>query len=373
LEYGEYSVCDQDIPSVLTYLWISAQGINDPWPDGLTLKRTIDAFTARLRVLGINAADCLAGQHIYVSPGNQEAAIDQAIHQFCHSTVRAPPKLILVIIAGIDTVFYNRIKYICDVKEEFLNVCVLAPKFANANSQYFSNVALKINLRLGGRNQSLDNSKLGIIAQGKTMIVGIDVTHPSPGSTSNAPSVASIVASVDQWLGQWPGDLRIQTGRQEMVADIEGLFKSRLHLWCSKQVVYPETSSSTVTGSQKANTTQFSTLNFLPSESLQRTLLGHLDQTRPPQGHNGHCRQAPQHALLLVQKQTTSTTPATHKTAQSLTAASPNPETETSTYRPTPRSKEPPVPHTSTSSTTRYSRRRSRRPRSPTRPTCSRT
>jgi hypothetical protein len=66
------------------------------------------------------------------------------------------------------------------------------------------------------------------------MVVGIDVTHPSPGSASKAPSVAGIVASVDQWLGQWPADLQIQRARQEMVSGLDGLLKSRLRLWAKK-------------------------------------------------------------------------------------------------------------------------------------------
>ncbi|KAK2924445.1 Piwi domain [Fusarium oxysporum f. sp. vasinfectum] len=42
------------------------------------------------------------------------------------------------------------------------------------------------------------------------MVVGIDVTHPSPGSSSNAPSVSAMVASIDNSLGQWPATLRIR-------------------------------------------------------------------------------------------------------------------------------------------------------------------
>lgn len=49
------------------------------------------------------------------------------------------------------------------------------------------------------------------------MMVGIDVTHPSPGSTSGAPSVAAMVASVNKRLGQWPVILSIQKeARAEM-------------------------------------------------------------------------------------------------------------------------------------------------------------
>jgi len=122
------------------------------------------------------------------------------------------------------------------------NICVVGSKFAKEkNDQYFANVALKFNLKLGGRNQFLDKDKLGIIQDGKTMIVGIDVTHPSPGSAPNAPSVAGIVASIDQWLAQWPADLRIQTARQEMVASLGDMLKSRLHLWTkNNKGTYPE-------------------------------------------------------------------------------------------------------------------------------------
>jgi hypothetical protein len=109
------------------------------------------------------------------------------------------------------------------------------------NDQFFANVALKFNLKLGGRNQYLDNTKIGIIAEGKTMVVGIDVTHPTPDSASNAPSMAGIVASVDQWLGQWPADLQIQTARQEMVSGLDSMLNSRLRLWATKNKgAYPE-------------------------------------------------------------------------------------------------------------------------------------
>lgn len=221
-----------------TYLWISVQGSNDPWHDDGALKGTLDAFTATLRNVGINATNCIRGMHITVN-GDPEAAIDNAIRRFSSTPGIQPPKLVLVILPSADSTIYNRVKYACDVKGGIVNVCVVASKFSRANPQYYANVALKVNLKLGGRNQFLDTSKLGIIAENKTMVVGIDVTHPAPGSSARSPSVASIVASVDQWLAQWPAELRIQTGRQEMVADLEGLFKSRLRLWKAKHNVYP--------------------------------------------------------------------------------------------------------------------------------------
>jgi len=104
-------------------------------------------------------------------------------------------------------------------------------EFAEAKPQYFGNVALKFNLKLGGINLLVDPKGLGIINEDKTIVVGIDVTHPSPGSASNAPSVAAMVASVDKFLGQWPADLRVQESRKEMVSELDSMLKSRLRLW----------------------------------------------------------------------------------------------------------------------------------------------
>jgi hypothetical protein len=72
------------------------------------------------------------------------------------------------------------------------------------------------------------------------MVVGLDVTHPSPGSKEGAPRAAGIVASVDKFLGQWPGAFSLQEGRKEMVSALESLFLSRLKLWEKRNRQLPE-------------------------------------------------------------------------------------------------------------------------------------
>ena len=63
------------------------------------------------------------------------------------------------------------------------------------------------------------------------MVVGIDVTHRSPGSREAAPSVASVVASIDEKYGQWPASVRCQESRKEMVSELEEMIVERLRLW----------------------------------------------------------------------------------------------------------------------------------------------
>ncbi|KAL3462797.1 ribonuclease H-like domain-containing protein [Aspergillus heterothallicus] len=208
-----------------TFLWLTYPGGRDPWRDNGALKPTIDAFRKTLSEIGIAIANCNVGQHIVANDVDRD--IDAADHAFISNP--KPPLFLLVILPAADTAIYNKVKYVCDVKEGVRNVCVVANKFAKPyNGQYFANVALKFNLKVGGRNQHLDGAKLGIVAEGKTMIVRLDVTHPSPGSTKNAPSVAGIVASVDTSLGQWPADLRIQTPREEMKGSATWCFEKEL-------------------------------------------------------------------------------------------------------------------------------------------------
>jgi eukaryotic translation initiation factor 2C len=229
-----------------TYLYLPSQRQPNAWNNDQELNATLDAFQSKLRQLGIQVSSYTPGLRVGLPDSdknsNHDELIDNTIHKFTVHPTRPPPSLLFVILPYVDDPIYNRIKWLCDVKYGLRNICVLGSKFAKErNDQYFANVALKVNLKFGGRNQSLEPSKIGIIAEGKTMVVGMDVTHPSPGSSSQAPSVASIVASVDQWLGQWPADLRIQKSRQEMVADLDGMLKSRLRLWAMKnQKRYPE-------------------------------------------------------------------------------------------------------------------------------------
>lgn len=72
------------------------------------------------------------------------------------------------------------------------------------------------------------------------MIVGIDVTHPAPKSMMGTPSIAGVVASVDGMFGQWPGSIRCQKSRQEMVEDLDIMMKERLNLWREKNGRLPE-------------------------------------------------------------------------------------------------------------------------------------
>ncbi|KAL8782395.1 MAG: hypothetical protein Q9213_005398 [Squamulea squamosa] len=174
-------------------------------------------------------------------PTGGRIAIDSPNDPKLEKTIREiKTQVCLILLPGNDKALYDRIKYIADIKVGLHTVCVVEEKFANPRPDYMANVALKFNLKLGGNNQKVDYAKLDLLWEGQTMIVGIDVTHPSPGSTDMAPSVAGMVASVDRDLGQWPATLRVQEPEaHELVLDLTIMLKTRLYLWKEKNKQLP--------------------------------------------------------------------------------------------------------------------------------------
>ena len=148
--------------------------------------------------------------------------------------------ILLITLPCKDTGLYNRIKRLGDQFEGIHTVCVVEKGFVKCQESYNCNLALKFNLKLGGTNHTLNDIDMGIVSQGNTMVVGIDVVHPSPGS--GRASIASMVATIDKNLAQWPVDLRVQIREgQEMLDKIGDMIKSRLALWMEHHnKKYPE-------------------------------------------------------------------------------------------------------------------------------------
>ncbi|KAL5345607.1 hypothetical protein ACLOAV_009361 [Pseudogymnoascus australis] len=224
-----------------TYLWVTRKGRSNPIQNLGHLSSIMGEFQSMMNASGLAAPPPLQGRNLELEAGPNAASDEERID----NTLKSAPKtigMIVVILIDNDASIYNAIKYAGDIKYGIHTVCAIASKIAKEQrrDQYLANVALKVNSKLRGSNQTLDTTKLGIIGEGKTMVVGIDVTHPSPGSLSSAPSVAAVVASIDKHLSQFPCQLSIQEGRKEMVTDLSEMMRSRLQLWREKNKVLPE-------------------------------------------------------------------------------------------------------------------------------------
>lgn len=165
-------------------------------------------------------------------PYTHQAAIEQWFKNI-RTTTKA--RFIYIVLPAKSAQIYSHIKYLGDVAHGLTTVCAVAAKLEKNNkgsrAQYLANVALKWNLKRGGINQQLPPDKMGILGNTKTMLVGIDVTHPSPGSQEGAPSIAGVVASIDSKYGQWPASVACQESRKEMVSGLEDMMVERLKIY----------------------------------------------------------------------------------------------------------------------------------------------
>ncbi|PIA49690.1 hypothetical protein AQUCO_01300448v1 [Aquilegia coerulea] len=97
----------------------------------------------------------------------------------------------------------------------------LAP--GKANDQYFTNLLLKINAKLGGVNSELDledGRKIPLVSRYPTMILGMDVSHGSPGQV-DVPSIAAVVSS-REWplMSCYRGLVKTQPSKEEMIESL---------------------------------------------------------------------------------------------------------------------------------------------------------
>ncbi|KAF5576968.1 eukaryotic translation initiation factor 2C 2 [Fusarium pseudocircinatum] len=190
-----------------SYLMVSLPGAPDSF-DQQSLAAVMHEFHQALGKIGVNAAQPFAGQRIQLQHPD-DPALGTTLQRAAGAL-----GLLFIILPRANIPLYKRIKTLADRTYGTHTICSVGSKLAKdrGRDQYMANVALKFNLKLGGINQVVENKNLGIIDQDKTMVVGIDVTHPSPGSFANAPSVSAM----------------------ENVDDLTEMLKSRFSLWKTK-------------------------------------------------------------------------------------------------------------------------------------------
>ncbi|XP_071561351.1 protein argonaute-2 [Temnothorax nylanderi] len=156
-------------------------------------------------------------------------------------------KLIIVIIPNRTDVMYGKVKKITEMDIGVLTQCMKLQTLKKLD-QYkqvatVRNILLKINSKLNGVNHIFDRMPACLNEKYPCMLVGADVTHPSPDS-KDSPSIAAVAASRDKSAFRYNVALRLQQPKEEMILDLEEIILTQLRVYhqetkcCPKRIVY---------------------------------------------------------------------------------------------------------------------------------------
>ncbi|KAF8914444.1 argonaute-like protein [Gymnopilus junonius] len=153
----------------------------------------------------------------------------------CLDQKKSPPNLMVVVLPEGGNQIYTAVKHFGDVTMGVATQCLKSNKCSRAKPQYWANVMLKLNVKLGGINSVLGEMNAALNDPGHpTIVMGADVNHPAPGADGR-PSFAALVSSVDSTTAKYISESRVQMGRVEMIEDLENMCKAAIGKYAGYQ------------------------------------------------------------------------------------------------------------------------------------------
>ncbi|WVZ21727.1 hypothetical protein V8G54_000271 [Vigna mungo] len=119
--------------------------------------------------------------------------IDYQVQKECEQRLQ----ILLCVMADKDS-GYKSLKLIAETKVGVVTQCCLRCHANDAKDHFLTNLAFKMNAKIGGSNVELMNRLPNFEGESHVMFIGADVNHP-PSRDTSSPSIAAVVATVN-----WP-------------------------------------------------------------------------------------------------------------------------------------------------------------------------
>ena len=186
-------------------------------PDKAALEKFAQDFIKAYRGHGGLVANGMP--HIIPLPADTGPAIEALFNQ-TGNKFGMRPQLLIVLVQDKASFNYLRIKKSADCRFGVVSQVMQIGQVMKGNPQYYSNVLMKVNAKLGGCTSKVKpNAASGFKGnfQGPTMFIGADVSHASPGSPE--PSMAALTVSFDRHAGRYAAGCQTNGHRVEMIQD----------------------------------------------------------------------------------------------------------------------------------------------------------
>ena len=150
---------------------------------------------------------------------NDPAQGVETLHNTTGNMFKRRPQLLVFLVQDKNSFHYLRIKKSCDCRYGIVSQVLQVNQVRKGNPQYYSNVLMKVNAKLGGTtSQAKPNPTSGFKAFSvPTMILGADVSHASPGSEQA--SMAALTMSLDKFGGRYAAACQTNGKHVEMITE----------------------------------------------------------------------------------------------------------------------------------------------------------
>ncbi|KAG7445462.1 argonaute-like protein [Guyanagaster necrorhizus] len=192
--------------------------------DPVTCSKMTKAFIDACKKVGIQIDD--PAQTTWF---NGQGTVEQGLVD----AARMKPTLIVAVLPTNANDIYNKIKHFGDCVAGIPTQCMIGHKCSYAKPQYFANVCLKLNVKLGGINLIPSSESVTALTDSRypTMIIGADVMHPPPGA-NDRPSYTAAVGSVDSHTARYVATMQVQKGRQEIIEHFQAMCEELIMDYC---------------------------------------------------------------------------------------------------------------------------------------------
>ncbi|XP_031786529.1 protein argonaute-2 [Nasonia vitripennis] len=148
-------------------------------------------------------------------------------------------KLVVVVVPEMKGP-YSKVKQMSELEVGLLTQCLKSKTLFKLNDATAGNILLKINAKLNGINHIFEETvSRPPCLDHPCMIIGADVTHPSPDAT-NIPSIAAVAASHDPNAFKYNVEIRLQRPKQEIIVDLAEIMKIQLKYFYTSTGYKPE-------------------------------------------------------------------------------------------------------------------------------------
>ncbi|KAI9821210.1 MAG: hypothetical protein M1827_003944 [Pycnora praestabilis] len=205
-----------------------------PIDDG-TLQRWASAVMQSFRALGLSVPRGLPS----FLKGNPQGTMSQMIAELmtkAKQTFGQKPDLLMFLIHGSSEMLYKTIKNICDVLFGVASQVMLVEKavLGRGQPQYLANICLKVNVKLGGINSTIQEPML---CRQRWMMMGGDTSHPTPSQlrlNPPPPSFSALSASWDRNCTAYTSIASAQFAKEQLISDFTEMARELIKRYKTK-------------------------------------------------------------------------------------------------------------------------------------------